>query len=296
MLVEDDSDIIMISFADFKEQYKSFNKQNIRNSLLIKQQELYNNHKCFHSKFESQISNYVEKKHYGSKSRETYVPKPVNRLHIISTNFDDSTKIKKSFVSNLNKLSPKNKDNLVIKIRDIIKNVKDSKIENELYLIIWDFIKKSYDSSYIDVINLYDKQTTDNYWNTYIKNKDWYPEDYVIQNNILSSCNDMYDLYCNYVTWKKQITNVNKFWCLIHHEMNCLDKFDHLLNDLIYLFNEYSDNPKKHKHIIDFALEQILIILKTYKNKNIINIFKELDTSNLESSSKFIILDIVELN
>lgn len=296
MLVEDDSDIIMISFAVFKESYKSFDKQNIRNSLLIKQKELYNNHKCFHSKFESQICNYAEKKHYSNELRKNYVPKVANRLHIISTNFDDSTKIKKTFVSNLNKLSPKNSHSLLIKIKDIINNVNDKKLEKELYLTTWDFIKKSYDPSYIDVINLYDQNITDCRWETYISNKEWYPAEYVINNNILSSCNDMYDLYCNYVTWKKQITNINKTWCLIHSTKDSQNKFDTILNDMIYLFNEYKEDPKKRKHIIDFSLEQILIILKTYKNQNIINLFKDLDTSNLESSSKFIILDIVELN
>ena len=295
MLVEDDLDIIIIDYEEFKGLYKSFNKKNIRNSLLIKQQELYKSHKCFHTKFETQICN-VEKKYYNHKSRENYVQKSSNRLHIISTNFDDSSQIKKAFVSNLNKLSPKNKKNIIIKIQDIMEKINDKKMEIELYLTVWDFLKKSYDPSYIDIIDLYDKEMTDEKWNSYINDKEWYPDEYIINNNILSSCNDMYDLYCNYVSWKKQITNIHKSWCLIHTRTNNLDKFEILLNKIICLFEEYYEQPNKYKHIIDFSLEQILIILKSYKNQSVINKFKELDSSNLNSSSKFIILDIVELN
>lgn len=301
MLVENDSDIIMISVAEFKDAFKSFNKQDIRSSLLSKKQELHNKYKCFHSKFESQVCNYIEKKHYTAyKSREhhreNYVPKNANRLHIISTNFDDATKRKKSFVSNLNKLSPKNKDSLLLKIKEIISTTIDTESKMELYSTIWDFIKKSYDPSYIEVIKLYDKEITDKRWQSYVVDKEWYPDDYILTNNILSTDDNMYDIYCNYVTWKKQMTNIHKTWCLIHKEDKCLEKFDILLNDLLCIFNDYKDKAKTHKHILDFSLEQMLIILKVHKNKDIIDGLKVLDTTNLESSTKFIILDIVDIN
>ena len=68
------------------------------------------------------------------------------------------------------------------------------------------------------------------------------------------------------------------------------------MDDISSLFHKYKENSKTHKHIIDFSLEQMLIILKTYKNVKIINDIKTFDTTNLESSTKFIILDIVDLN
>ena len=299
MLLENDSDIIMITVAEFKDAFTALNKQDIRSSLLNKKQELYNTHKCFHSKFESQVNNYAEKKHNVYKSREyreNYVAKPANRLHIISTNFDDATKIKKSFISNLNKLSLKNKDSLLLKINEIISKVSSPENKMELYVTIWDFIKKSFDPSYIDVIRIYDKEITDKRWHSYIHDKEWYPDDYILENDILSTDDNMYDKYCNYVTWKKQITNINKTWCLIHSQNKCLQEFDIQLDDMMSLFHKYNENAKTQKHIIDFSLEQMLIILKTYRNKKFIDGFKTLDTTKLESSSKFIILDILDLN
>lgn len=295
MLIENDSDIIMIDFVIFKEMMKSFKKQNIRKSLLSKKQEIYKNNKCFHSKFETQITNYIEKKHTTYKFRENTLPKKSNRLHIISTNFDDTSKNKKTFMSNLNKLSSKNKENLLPKIKEIVLSVKCDDIGYELYLIVWDFIKKSYDPIYIDVLSIYEKDITEKRWNTYVENKEWFPGDYILENNILSTHEDMYDLFCNYVTWKKQVTNINRCWSQIHFQNDCLNKCDCLLNDLWSFYNEHCQSAKSKKHILDFALEQMLGILKFYKNCQYIDKVKSLDVSNLESSTKFIIMDITEL-
>lgn len=295
MLVENDSDIIMIDVKYFKDALKSFNKHNIPKSLLNKKQDLYNNYKCFQSKFETQISHYTDKKHFVPyKYRET-PPKPQNRLHIISTNFDDCTQKKKSFTSNLNKLTPSNKSNILANIKEIISTISDNNLIIELYNSVWDFIKKLSNASYIEVLSLFEKQLTDNAWKNYIENKEWYPADYILNNKLLSTDEDVYELYCKYVTWKKGVSNLNKTWCMIYSDSNCSNMFDTLLNDLISIYSSYADKSKTHKHIIDFALEQIYIILKVHKKPYFLDIVKSFDISNLESSSKFIILDIIDL-
>jgi hypothetical protein len=294
MLVQNDSDIIMIDVNVFKENLNSLNKQNIPKSLLQKRHNLYNNYKCFQSKFETQINQHVDKKYFVQfKHRET--PKPSNRLHIISTNFDDITNTKKGFISNLNKLSPINKNNIFPKIKDIIHSISDDKLIMELYNTVWEFIKKSYDVSYFEVLNIFDKRLTTDNWKTYTENKCWYPDDYILNNMLLSTDENMYDMYCKYVSWKKGVSNFNKTWCLIHSNNNSLNLFDVLLNDIVSIYLLYANKTKTHKHIIDFALEQMLIILKVYQNPYFINLIKTFDVSKLESSSKFIILDICDL-
>lgn len=294
MLVPNDSDIIMIDVNVFKETLKSLNKQNLPKSLIQKRHNLYNSYKCFQNKFETHVNPYADKKYFVQfKHRET--PKPTNRLHIISMNFDDTTKAKKGFISNLNKLSPSNKTNIIAKIQDIICSISDDNLIMELYNTVWEFINKSYDASYVEVLNIFDKRFTEEKWKIYSEKRSWYPDDYILNNTLLSTDENMYDMYCKYVSWKKGISNCNKTWCLIHSNNNSLQMFDALLNDIVSIYSLYANKTKTHKHIIDFALEQMLIILKVYQNPYFINLIKTFDVSNLESSSKFIIMDIIDL-
>lgn len=292
MLVENDSDVIMIDVYVFKEALKSLNQQNMKQSLLKKREDLYNKYKCFQSNFETQINTYIEKKHSTTyKPREN--PKYKNRLHIISTNFDDITKTKKSFKSNLNKLSQHNKSIILPKIKELVVTSTNQDLKEELFNSVWDFIRKSYDTSYIDVLQLFDETLMNKKWLNYVEKKEWYPEDYIIKNELLSTNENMYDLYCNYVTWKKAVTNLNKTWCTIHSNDTVM--FVQLLEDLLSMYWLFEKKSKTHKHIVDFSLEQMFIILSNHKNQYFIDIIKSLNVSSLESSSKFIILDIIDL-
>jgi hypothetical protein len=59
---------------------------------------------------------------------------------------------------------------------------------------------------------------------------------------------------------------------------------------------KYDKYDKVHKYIIDILLEQISKILKLHNNNIIVNNIKQLDITSFESSSKFLIYDILEKN
>ena len=289
MLDECNYDVIKIEVSVFNEVYKSFdinkNLGSIEN-LSKKRDDIFNNYKCFHMTCE----NNNEKKHYIQRSKETHIPssKNTNRLHIISMNFSDDVKFKKQFTGFLNKLTAKNKNSIMPKIIDIINN-SASEMKSEYYNIVWQFIEKSSEDQYIDVLKLIcDAETLAEKFDTYVSNKGWYPQDMFLSQDILTADEKLYETYCAFVKWKKGITNVNKTWCSLFNNEN----IDRLLNDLYELFLQY-DNI--YKHITDFALEQILFILKTFKRPEIIDNFKLLNVNNFESSSKFLILNITEI-
>lgn len=287
MLNECDYDIIKIDVSTFTESYKLFDiKKNSDSSLNKKKNDIFNNYKCFHMTYE----NNNEKKHYSHKPKETHTTsnKNTNRLHIISMNFSEDVKFKKQFTGHLNKLTDKNKGSLIPKIIDIFKN-SAPEMKNEYYDIVWQFIEKSSENQYVDVLKLVcNKETLKENFDTYVSNKGWYPLDIFLTQDILTANEELYETYCLFVKWKKKITNVNKTWCSLFNDEN----IDKLLNDLYELFMQY-DNV--HKHITDFALEQMLYILKNFKRPEIIDNFKLLNVNNFESSSKFLILNITEI-
>ena len=57
---------------------------------------------------------------------------------------------------------------------------------------------------------------------------------------------------------------------------------------------ECINNPKIHKYIIDIFMEQILKILNKYNDPKIIDKIKLLDIKSFESSTKFLIYNILE--
>ena len=287
-------DIIRIELSVFNERYKSFDMNKCLETegtlgkvrtLNKKKDDIFNNYKCFHMTYE----NNTEKKHYNQKSKEIQSSnKNTNRLHIISMNFSDEVKFKKQFTGLLNKLTEKNKSSLMPKIIDIVNN-SQSEMRKEYYNIVWQFIEKSSEDQYIDLLKLVcDMETLKENFDTYVLNKGWYPSDNFLSQDILSTNEELYETYCLFVKWKKGITNVNKTWCSLFNNEN----IDKLLNDLYELFMQY-DNV--YKHITDFALEQILYILKNFKRPEIIDNFKSLNVNNFESSSKFLILNITEI-
>lgn len=285
------SDTVQIDLNDFKEYYKGLNKQLIPNNLIKKKEEIQSTFNCFQVSFEYYYN--PDKKHYaGQKPRDIQTTKYTrpnsNRLYIISSNFTEENKSRKQFISLLNKLTESNKISLYAKL------LKPDNMKKELYDIIWEFIKKSPDNLYINLLYHYDMQLTIDKWNNYMDTKVWCPSDNIIQSNILTADATLYDAYCDYVKWKKEVTNMHKAWCIILNNYQCLERINELVYALYDMFECYR-NKKIHKHIVDYALEQILIIMKYNKIEEIISKLKLLELKEYESSTKFVILNIIEL-
>ena len=66
------------------------------------------------------------------------------------------------------------------------------------------------------------------------------------------------------------------------------------LNNIHNYMLECINNPNIHKYIIDIFMEQILKILNKYNDTNIVEKIKSLDIKNFESSTKFLIYNIIE--
>ena len=130
-------------------------------------------------------------------------------------------------------------------------------------------------------------------WDNYINQKEWIPPKYIFENNLLL-LNNEYELYCDYVKWKKGIHNTNVIWAKYKQS-----EIPRLLDDIYeYLTNECIGRPHIHKYIIDIFLEQILKVLKStqtdeYKTP-IVDKIKSLDIKSFDSSTKFIIYNIIE--
>lgn len=289
-------DIIILELNKFHELYNNTNSNSISQFLQKKRKEINDNLLMFQQPYHYND----DRKFAFKKIRETtnmhYKQQNVSKLYILPTDFTEKNKLKKSWIGILNKLTSNNKDNSYNKLKDLLVSKNEIEIEM-LYCILWDFIKSSGNSIYFDVLIFFDPKHTLNYITNYINEKLWYPSDYFIGNDILSSCNDNYDIYCEYIKWKKKITNLNNSLCVIapKYEINT-DNFNILLQDLYDLIVKFVDKNKTHKHIIDFALEQICNISKYYYNIDIINNIRNLEYNSFDNYTKFIILNILELN
>lgn len=301
MLIEGDADIIRIETKVFLDQYKKIEKNERTETLTAKKQEIYNNNKCFHVNFETYFNQNSDKKSYvHHRDKESYKStKNNNRLHIISADFTEISKTKKLFTGYLNKLTDQNKATVLPKIKELLNAIIEPELKTSLYAVIWEFIHKSSDGVYIDILYLYDHSILEGRWDDYTKNKEWYPSKEILENNILAANEDLYDIYCSYVKWKKKITNLTNAWCILMSDDKCLDKMDILLEDLYELFERYNndrDTSKEHKHIVDFSLEQMHIILRVHNNPKIIEKLRSMDINKFELSSKFLVLNILEKN
>lgn len=127
-----------------------------------------------------------------------------------------------------------------------------------------------------------------NLWKSYLNNKEWLPPKYIYDNNLLL-LNNEYELYCDYIKWKRGIHNLNVIW--IKYKS---DEISLLLNDIFDNMVECISNPNIHKYIIDIFMEQILKILNNHKDASIINKIKMLDIKSFDSSTKFLIYNIIE--
>jgi hypothetical protein len=322
-------DIIKIEPSIFKDYYNKLNKNELNPFLSKKKAEIYTSI-CFHTTYESYYhadkddeqngtrfnSHSYNGNKYAYKHKYTSYKKPnphtnranhslhdtnsihdsnchgsqsTHRLYILNTNFTEESKIKKQFTSYLNKLTNQNAELIYSKIEEILKEPKQF-----LYDIVWDFIKKSPEELYIRILKFFDTQITDEKYEQYVVNKEWLPADDILNNNPLKHDETKYDVYCDYVKWKKEITNINKAWCLMFQETH--GKHKCMIEDIYNVFDKYKES-KNHKHVVDFSLEQIFIFFKysKYKSNNIINKLKQFDKKIFESSTKFLVMNIIEM-
>ena len=271
---------------------------NIPIELINKSSELQKTYNCFASNYDAR-SLWEKKKFIASKIRNKEIKSVKPKLHIISTDFSDETKCKKEFIGYLNKLTDVNKDIIYNKIKIFISTI-DKKLYILLSEIVWNFIKVSSNNIYIDVLYIFDnKYLNENItymWEKYISNKEWLPNDYILNNNVLATNDDKYDEYCDYVKWKKSSISISRAWCYIMQKQNLSQNLDILLDNLIDKLKDYTSDKtsKVYKHVVDIILDQINTILDIYKCKRIIQIIKNIDITNFENSSKFKIYNILE--
>ncbi len=267
------TDIIRYDLGVFKEKYgkiKNNSSYIAPENIIKKKQDIYNNFKCFHMTYEE----YHENKIY--RPAVATVKPHQNRLYIITSDFTEDNQHKKKVIGYMNKLTDQNKETLYPKLKELL--------NDSMYSIIWDFIKKSPKQIYIDLLVFFDTKMTELYFMDFISKKLWYPPAYALENNLMASDETIYDMYCDYVKWKNQTSNMFKAFCIIY------DKgFDELVNDLYDLFF-ISD----HRHIIDFCLEHILILKRYIKSDHqVLTKLKHVD-KEVESSTKFLLKDIIE--
>jgi hypothetical protein len=278
-----DEQIIKINIENFRYIYNSID---IPQNILDKAVDIKNTYSCFNSYYDPKMI--WAKKIYNNKDKYNK-PKNKSRFHIIIPDFTKKSELKRCLIGNLNKLSIKNKDNIYEKIKEIISlnnNIDD------VFMIIWNYIKTSDNDIYINLLSLFDKgyleTMIDNLWDNYINNKEWDPPKYIYENNLLI-LNDEYEMYCEYTKWKRGINNINKIWIKYKQE------------HLIILLNNIADyiliiyNTSIYKYIIDILLEQLYKILSVIKYKSIIDKIKSIDIQNLDNSTKFFIYNIIEL-
>jgi hypothetical protein len=278
---------IIISNNIFINRLKNIKVIDIPDVYLNKANELHK-YACFNIAYNSKLI--WDKK----KKNDKEIIK--NKIHIVITDFTDKSKIKREFISFLNKLTDVKKEDLYIKIKELIKHNND---DDEIFTLLYNFIIKN-DANNINLyLNIFDFlnrdiaiKKTNIYWNNFIDNKEWIPPLYILENELMIGNEDdkIYDLYCDYVKWKKTNNSIINILILL-----VIDKvkIDGLLNNIFIYLMEYISLPsKKYRHVIDILLEDIITIMSYYKNNDIIDKFKNIDMSVFENSSKFLIYNI----
>lgn len=279
-----DDKIVKINLSVFQKKYESIKliPQNICDKVF----EIKNTHACFNSYYDPKM---IWAKKVYNKKEKSIASKPKNRFHIIIPDFTDSSIIKRNLVGFLNKLTVKNKDVIYEKIKDII--TFDN--SEEYFMIIWSYIKLQEDYIYINLLELYDKEflntMINKLWLNYNDNTEWIPPQYIYDNNLLL-LNNEYELYCEYIKWKKGIHNINKVWLKFK-----LDEIPVLLEKIYKYMCEIINEKSVHKYIIDIFMEQLFKILSVTKTKEIIEQVKMLDIKKLDNSTKFYIYNILDL-
>jgi hypothetical protein len=280
---------IIINNEVFVNKLKHIKLSDIPDVYLKKSAEIQK-YSCFNSIYNSKLI-WDKKK----KNDKEIVNK--NKIHIIINDFSDKSKNKREFISYLNKLTDNKKFEIYKKIQNIILHNDDN---NELFNLLYNFIIKSDVKNikiYLTIFNFLNKEIVINsielYWNNFINNKEWIPPSYILENNLMCGNEDdeMYNLYCDYVKWKKiNSAKINILLSLVTEPTKINDL---LLNIYNYLLEYISNSKNLYRHIIDILLEDIIILLSYYNNEEIINNFKNMDLTIFENSSKFIIYNII---
>jgi len=274
--------IIKIDNSCFQDRYNQIEEipVNIKNKAV----EIKDTYSCFKSYYDPKMI--WVKKNYNKKE------KPIaskNRFHIIIPDFTDNSMLKRKLVGLLNKITTKNKNTIYESIKEII-NAND---KNSVFEIIWEYIKLNENSLYTNILTFFDENILqDNIeakWKNYIELREWDPPKIIYDNDILL-LNDEYDLYCDYIKWKKNINNLNKLW--INFKLSEI----HLLLEVLFEHTiDILKENKEYKHILDIFLEQLFKILSVTKTPEIIDKIKELDITNFNNSTKFLIYNILDL-
>ena len=306
-----DEKVIKIGLSVFQGRYNISVPEHIMN----KAAALKKSCSCFDSYYdpkmiwEKKLNNKKEKSQYIANNTGTGTTSNKGRFHIIIPDFSVNSCTKRALIGYLNKLTAKNKDTIYEKIKAIIDNKSVSSVGScdlpdlkEIFMIIWSYIKATdsidgENNIYIKLLEYFDgaflTSNIDRLWDSYINNKEWIPPKYIFDNNLLL-LNNEYELYCDYIKWKKGVHNLNIIW--IKYKPT---EIPMLLNDIYgYLTDKCIGNPSIHKYIIDIFIEQILKILNKYNNKSVvkemIEKMKLLDVKSFDSSTRFLIYNIIE--
>jgi hypothetical protein len=279
---------IIIPNILFLNRLKNIKSNSIPDVYLNKAKEIQHM-PCFNSVYNSKLI-WDKKKKY---DKEIVVK---NKIHIVITDFTDKSKIKREFISFLNKLTDSKKEDIYLKIKNLIKQNND---DEELFTILYNFIIKSDIKNigiYLNIFNFLNNdivtKNIDLYWNNFNENKEWIPPLYILDNALMVGNEDdeIYNLYCDYVKWKKTNNSIINMLILLIIDQS---KIENLLNNIYtYLIEYISFSAKKYRHVIDILLEDMIIIMSHYKNNDIIDKIKNIDLSILENSSKFLIYNI----
>jgi len=290
---------IKIPLSVFKEIYDKHNDFN-NEGLNKKTKDLISNYNCFVSNYDAK--SLWEKKKIIAAQKKTNKNNGNNnsntrtRPFVLLIDLNDDIKYKKEFTSFLNKLTDINKETIYNKIILFIKVLDENKL-NSLFDILLNFIKISSNNIYIDVLYLFPENYIDyhinNYCNSYLENKYWLPnEEFIIDNKILYN-NNNYDNYCKFIKIKKQSISILKALININKKLDKEEFFDLIINDISNSIDIYIKN-NNFKHITEFLLDEILLILEMSNNKKIINKIKNYDINNIDYSTKFKIMKIIE--
>ena len=295
-----DDKVIKIHLSIFLNRYNNNNNINIPENIINKAEHLRKTCNCFNSLYDPKMI-WEKKLFYRKEKSGLNGMNGLNginglnvnnkgKVHIIIPDFSDISTTKRTLVGYLNKLTVKNKDVIYEKIKEIINN----NMNEEVFLIIWSYIKVSTNDNniYIRLLDYFDIEflniIIDKLWKIYINNREWEPPKYIYENNLLLQNNE-YELYCDYIKWKKGIHNINIIW--IKYKK---DEISLLLNNIFDYMINCINNPNIHKYIVDIFMEQILKILNNHKDVSIINKIKLLDIKKFDSSTKFLIYNIIE--
>jgi hypothetical protein len=312
-----DEKVIKISLSVFHSRYNIDVPAHIMN----KADALKKSCSCFDSYYDPKMI--WEKKLNNKKEKSLHIANNIGtgigagttsnkgRFHIIIPDFSDNSCTKRTLIGHLNKLTAKNKDTIYEKIRAIIDtsgsgngsgsngDLPDLK---EVFMIVWSYIKATdsidgENNIYIKLLEYFDtaflSSNIDRLWDSYLVNKEWIPPKYIFENNLLL-LNNEYELYCDYIKWKKSIHNLNIIWIKYKPA-----EIPVLLNDIYgYLTEKCIGNPSIHKYIIDIFIEQILKILNNCNNKPVVKAMVEkmklLDVKSFDSSTRFLIYNIID--